>query len=86
MLVGAWFLGGRLKLGGIDADLAGDPRGEAHALVGLGRCAAAAGHAARAEALLRQAHEIFHRIGAAEAPSVRAELDALISQQPQAKP
>jgi tetratricopeptide (TPR) repeat protein len=41
---------------------------EAHALAGLGRCDLAAGHAAQAEALLRQALEIFRRIGAAEAP------------------
>lgn len=50
---------------------------EACALAGLGRCAAAAGDAARAGDLLRQAHEIFHRTGAAEAPSVLAELNAL---------
>jgi tetratricopeptide (TPR) repeat protein len=34
---------------------------EAHALVGLGRCALAVGHATQAGALLRQAPEIFQR-------------------------
>jgi hypothetical protein len=53
---------------------------EAHALAGLGRCAATAGHAMRAEALLRHALEIFQRIGAADVPSVLAELDALTCQ------
>jgi Tfp pilus assembly protein PilF len=43
----------------------------------LGRCALAAGHAAQAEVLLRQALEIFQRIGAAETAEVSAELDAL---------
>ena len=38
--------------------------------------ALAAGHAAQAETLLRQALEIFQRIGAAEAPELLAELDA----------
>jgi len=52
---------------------------EAHALTGLGRCALAAGHATQARALLRQALEIFQRIGAAEAPDLRAELDTLTS-------
>jgi tetratricopeptide (TPR) repeat protein len=55
---------------------------EAHALAGLGRCAAAAGHPAQAEALLRKALEIFQRTGAAEAPAVLAELDALGTPQP----
>ena len=50
---------------------------EAHALAGLGRCALAAGRATQAEVLLRQALEIFQRIGAAEAPDLLAELDAL---------
>jgi tetratricopeptide (TPR) repeat protein len=51
---------------------------EAHALAGLGRCALAAGRAADAEAGLRQAQEIFQRIGAAEAATGLAdELDAL---------
>ena len=52
---------------------------EAHALAGLGRCALAAGHATEAKALLREALEIFQRIGAAEAPDLRAERDALTS-------
>ena len=59
---------------------------EAHALAGLGRCAMAEGHATRAEALLRQALEIFQQIGAAETPGVLAEVDALTSQAPQDKP
>jgi tetratricopeptide (TPR) repeat protein len=50
---------------------------EAHALAGLGRCALAAGHATQAVALLRQALEIFQRIGAAEAGDVSRELTAL---------
>jgi tetratricopeptide (TPR) repeat protein/transcriptional regulator with XRE-family HTH domain len=50
---------------------------EAHALAGLGRCALVAGRAAQANALLGQALEIFQRIGAAEAPDLLAELDAL---------
>jgi tetratricopeptide (TPR) repeat protein len=50
---------------------------EASALAGLGRCAIAAGQPAQAGALLRHAHQIFQRIGAAEAPSVLAELSAL---------
>ena len=58
---------------------------EAHALAGLGRCAMA-NDAARAEALLRQALEIFQQIGAAEAPGVLAEVDALTSKAPQDKP
>ena len=53
------------------------PWDEAHALAGLGRCALAAGHAAQAAALLRQALEIFQEIGAAGAPDLRPELDAL---------
>ena len=61
------------------------PKDEAHALVGLGRCAAAVGHVAQARMLLRQAHEIFARIGAADAASVLAELDALPSQDPIAR-
>ena len=50
---------------------------EAHALAGLGRCALAAGHAAEANDRLRQALEIFERIGAAEADGLSAELDAM---------
>jgi tetratricopeptide (TPR) repeat protein/transcriptional regulator with XRE-family HTH domain len=50
---------------------------EAHALAGLGRCALAADHATQAGVLLRQAQEIFQRIGAAEATGLAAELDAM---------
>jgi len=57
---------------------------EAHALAGLGRCALAAGHAAQAAALLRQALEIFQRIGAAEAGDVSRELAALTEAGPPA--
>jgi hypothetical protein len=46
----------------------------------------ASGHAAQAEFLLRQALEIFQQIGAAEAPDMLAELDALTSQAPQGNP
>jgi hypothetical protein len=49
----------------------------AYALAGLGRCALAAGRTSDAEASLRQAQEIFRRIGAAEATGVTAELDAV---------
>jgi tetratricopeptide (TPR) repeat protein/transcriptional regulator with XRE-family HTH domain len=55
---------------------------EAHALAGLGRCALAASHATQAAALLHQALEIFNRIGAAEAPDLLAELDALTGPPP----
>ncbi len=55
---------------------------EAHALAGLGRCATAAGHATQAEVLLRQALEIFQRIGAAEALDLAAELNALTGPPP----
>jgi tetratricopeptide (TPR) repeat protein/transcriptional regulator with XRE-family HTH domain len=58
------------------------PWNEAHALAGLGRCALAAGHAPQAAALLHQALEIFQRIGAAEPPDLRAELDALTGPPP----
>jgi tetratricopeptide (TPR) repeat protein len=54
-----------------------NPWNEAHALAGLGRRAVAAGDAAQAETLLRQALDIFQRIGAAEAAEVAAELAAL---------
>jgi tetratricopeptide (TPR) repeat protein len=50
---------------------------EAYALAGLGRCALAAGQATRAGVLLRQALEIFQRIGASEAADVAAEIKAL---------
>jgi tetratricopeptide (TPR) repeat protein len=55
---------------------------EAHALAGLGRCAMADGHAAQARVLLRQALEIFQQIGAADAPEVATELDAITDPQP----
>jgi hypothetical protein len=42
----------------------------------------AAGHATQAEVLLRQALEIFQRIGAAEAPDLLAELHALTAHPP----
>jgi len=54
---------------------------EAHALAGLGRCALATGRWAGAKASLRQAHQIFRRIGAPEAVGVAAELDALGAEQ-----
>jgi tetratricopeptide (TPR) repeat protein len=54
---------------------------EAHALAGLGRCAAP-DEPSQAEALLRQAYVIFQRIGAAEAPAVLAELNVLTSPEP----
>jgi tetratricopeptide (TPR) repeat protein len=57
---------------------------EAHALAGLGHCALAAGHATQAETLLRQALEIFRRIGAVEAAGVSAELDAVTEARPAA--
>jgi tetratricopeptide (TPR) repeat protein/transcriptional regulator with XRE-family HTH domain len=50
-------------------------RDEAEALAGLGRCILAAGQVTRGRVLLRQAREIFHRIGAAEAPDLLAEPD-----------
>jgi tetratricopeptide (TPR) repeat protein/transcriptional regulator with XRE-family HTH domain len=49
----------------------------AHALAGLGRCARAEGRMSSAHGLLRQAQQIFHLIGAAEASEVTTELDAL---------
>jgi tetratricopeptide (TPR) repeat protein len=58
---------------------------EAHALAGLGRCAMA-NDAARAEALLRQALEIFQQIGAAEAPGVLAEVNSFTSKAQQDEP
>ena len=57
---------------------------EAHALAGLGRCAAVAGRTAEAEDNLRQALEIFQRIGAVEASDVAAELKALTGGRPSA--
>jgi tetratricopeptide (TPR) repeat protein/transcriptional regulator with XRE-family HTH domain len=59
---------------------------EAHALAGLGRCALAGGHTADAAVGLRQARQIFQRIGAAEAAGVAAELDTLSKSHPAATP
>jgi tetratricopeptide (TPR) repeat protein len=50
---------------------------EAHAVAGLARCDLAAGQRADGEARLRQAHEMFQRIGAAETPGLAAELAAV---------
>jgi tetratricopeptide (TPR) repeat protein/transcriptional regulator with XRE-family HTH domain len=50
---------------------------EAHSLAGIARCARAAGDAPQAAALLRQAGDVFARIGAPEAAAVHAELAAL---------
>ena len=50
---------------------------EAHALAGLGWCALAAGDTTTAEDWLRQALEIFQRIGVPEAADVDAELNAI---------
>jgi hypothetical protein len=55
----------------------GMARDEAHALAGLARCTLAEGRVAEAQDQLRQALEIFQRIGAAEAAGVVAELDEL---------
>jgi hypothetical protein len=44
------------------------------------------GHTARAKALLRQAHEIFQRLGAADGPSVLAEQDVLNKPGPTGEP
>jgi tetratricopeptide (TPR) repeat protein/transcriptional regulator with XRE-family HTH domain len=52
---------------------------EAHALAGLARADLAADRATHAEVGLRQAQEIFQRIGATEAASVTAELQELNS-------
>lgn len=57
------------------------PWDQAHALAGLGRCALAAGNAAGAHSYLRQAHEIFQRIGATEATGIAIELRAIAPQQ-----
>jgi DNA-binding SARP family transcriptional activator/tetratricopeptide (TPR) repeat protein len=64
-------------------DLAGQitsPWDEADALVGLGRCARADGDIQQGISLLTQAHQIFHRIGAADAAKVAAERDDLAGQ------
>jgi tetratricopeptide (TPR) repeat protein len=58
------------------------PWDEAHALAGLARCALAIGRTADAAAGLRQAHQIFQRIGAAEATGVAAELGTLTAAAP----
>jgi lipopolysaccharide biosynthesis regulator YciM len=50
---------------------------EAHAVAGLARCDLATGQSADGESKLRQAHEIFQRMGAAETPGVAAELAAV---------
>jgi tetratricopeptide (TPR) repeat protein len=52
------------------------PQNEARALEGIGRCAAAAGQAAAAATSLAGALEIYQRIGAYEATTLAAELDA----------
>jgi transcriptional regulator with XRE-family HTH domain/tetratricopeptide (TPR) repeat protein len=57
---------------------------EAHALAGLGRCALAAGRPTEAADNLRQALEIFQRIGAAEVGDVSRELTALTGAGPPA--
>jgi hypothetical protein len=57
---------------------------EACALAGLGQCALAAGRTTSAITSLRQAQEIFRRIGAAEATEVTAELSALAKARPPA--
>jgi tetratricopeptide (TPR) repeat protein/DNA-binding XRE family transcriptional regulator len=62
----------------------GSPWDEAHALAGLGRCALAASQAAKAEAMLRLALEIFQRIRTAETAEVSAELQALAKTRPPA--
>jgi hypothetical protein len=57
---------------------------EARALAGLGRCDLAAGRINEAERNLRQAPEIFPRIGAAGAAVLTAELEALRASAPPA--
>jgi tetratricopeptide (TPR) repeat protein/transcriptional regulator with XRE-family HTH domain len=54
---------------------------EADSIGGLGRCALAAGHIGDAQACLRQAQQMFQRIGAAEAITIAAELEALTKAQ-----
>ena len=56
--------------------VAADGGNEAGSLAGLGRCALAVGRTAEAETGLRQALEVFQRIGAGEATGVTAELQA----------
>ena len=50
---------------------------EAHALAGLGRCAVADGRVEQGAATLKEALELFERIGAAETSEVRAELNVI---------
>ncbi len=58
---------------------------EADSLGGLGRCALAAGQTSDAQASLRQAQQIFQRIGAVETTTIAAELDAVTKAQSAAK-
>jgi DNA-binding SARP family transcriptional activator len=60
------------------------PHDEACALAGLGRCALALGRTGDAAESLRQARDIFQRIGEAEAADVAAELDNLTGHGPAA--
>jgi tetratricopeptide (TPR) repeat protein len=48
---------------------------KARALEGLGKCAAQASNASTADSALRQALEIYQRLGAADAARLSAELD-----------
>jgi tetratricopeptide (TPR) repeat protein/transcriptional regulator with XRE-family HTH domain len=59
------------------ARLIGTPRVEAQSLAGLGRSELALGRDGPGAAALRQALEIYQRIGAAEARKLAAELDAV---------
>ena len=49
---------------------------EGQALAGLGRCAVATDRTAQGVDLLHKAHEIFKRIGAADAQAILDELNA----------
>lgn len=60
----------------------GSSQDEACALAGVGRCDLADGRIASAQASLRQAQEIFRKIGAAEAGALAAELRALTEAEP----
>lgn len=53
---------------------------EAHALAGLGRCALVAGRIPAARSSLRQAQEIFERIGASDAADMIAKLFASLEE------
>lgn len=55
----------------------GSPWDEVRTSAGLGRCALAVGQASQAPGLLRQALEIFQRIGTVEAGEVARELTTL---------